>query len=411
MKEISNLVGKSSEKILDFILSKIESENVEDDTSEIEDDLYEEPTHLRKKVKRKSSDLKIFVVKNYGITVNEIKKALDELYFESELCTNKIFRSFIDKYPIEQMKLNQEYEYFSFTNKNTFQRIPYFIFHQRSHFWLFFTFASKSDVERTLDNVIKYIPDLELVRLTSRNLEDLAKSEQFNDSINGFIAKYRPFYKKRKITVNVYGGTLDDLNKIRNVYFVEPDSVNFVQRNSPITAGKISSGYFSLEACSKGEDGIKFAKKIISDINSYFIQIDNSNFEEITKYENRLIPTKNSKCLTFTPSSHIVFNIKDERFDNKRDDSIDFNQLESYISQFLERYKKRYLSYKLQKDSFNIFDKSTHNSFHLSIERKHRNVIISPYGKCKDITFRDFTHYFTERIESSIESIKTRIKA
>jgi len=390
-KDIISLKGKSKKEIIRKFLSYIEV-----------DEEGEVPTGLarRGEIWRKTH-LKIFIVKSYQFKPENLIDRLNTYYFK-ERKNDQEFREFIDTNRILLNTLNNDIYHLEINDKHTKSHFHFVIFLQENY-WVVFTLTKKNDLKKSIKKIIRYIPELEYIKITPRHLEDLAKTRDFRDHIRGFIAKYKPFYTERKITVDVYGGDLEDLNKLRDIFFVEPNTISF-RRHGSLVEGKIfSEGYFALEKIHS--DSYNFANEILMDLENYFIDTNRINYEIFETSENTPNLGKTKYGLHTRSSCCLVIAVKKERFEKRRKDNININELNSQIVKFFDNRKKRYIIYSEKEFSHFILDRTTRNKVQLTIEPKFNHIIIYPFRNCKDKTIRDITNGIINKVESSINTI------
>ncbi|MHA1650916.1 MAG: hypothetical protein ACTSYB_12040, partial [Candidatus Helarchaeota archaeon] len=350
-----SLVGKSRDSIIEIFLNQISYDDEENTFKR---------TLLKKTKPLKRTHLKIIIIKSYGLNPEEINNKLDDFYFK-KFKSDKLFREFVDNNRILLNKLNTDIYHLEIIDKHSKRHFHFVIFLEQNY-WITFTLVKKEDLYSTIGQLIKYFPELEYIKLTPRHLEDLAKTKDFQENVRGFIAKYKPKYKERNITVNVFGGSLEDLDKLRETFFVEPFTINFGLQNSPLVDAKIfSDGHFTIEKIHK--EGFNFAKIIIEKLKDFFIKINEDIYEKVEKFENVPFPGKRNNGLILRSSYCLVIKVKKERFEIKRKDSIDLNDLNEQIIKFFKN-RNRYIIYSIRKYSHFVLDKKTRNKIQLTIE-------------------------------------------
>ena len=267
-----------------------------------------------------------------------------------------------------------------FKSKNFYLRMEnletkkkyHFIIFAGIHYWTIITLTNRVDLDRTIIKIIKTITELEILNITSRHLEDLIHEQKYERYVKGFIAKYKPYQSERNITVEVYGGDLKDLNKIRNIFFVEPTSFVYIR--------------------------------------NYFLKINDYLYEKVESYDNALKLVNDGEGLTLKSRYAIVIKIKENRIkrndiDEKDDDKITYEDLNKNIFNYFKNRKQRYQVYSEKHFSHFLCDKFTRNKVQLTIEPKYNNIIIYPINTCKGMTLRDICNGINE-VESSIEAIE-----
>lgn len=158
----SSFIGKEREDILEHILKfLIERE--------------------KKKIKRRP-DLKIFIVKSYNFSPNQIKE-----YLKANYSKNKEILSFLENFVITVQNLK---------NKNFYLNIAEIISKKKFHiiifddieYWTIISYTKSENIDRTIKKLIKLIPDIEIISLTSRHRENIMEKEELMNSMRGFIS-------------------------------------------------------------------------------------------------------------------------------------------------------------------------------------------------------------------------------
>jgi len=415
-----NLDGRSREEILEVLFKQI--------------------TFLKREKKqiRITSKLKIFVLRSYDFIPSKIKISLAERLDQNK--EDIQFRKFLDLFTIKIKSLGKNNYHFKMENIRSKRKFHFIIFDYEKY-WLILTLTRKVDLRTTLYKIIRYLSKVEMVKLTSTHLEDIVYDQNFKDDIRGFIAKYKPKYIDRKITINVHGGDLKDLNRIRDLFFVEPTSFKFGKKNSPVNVleGKIFlEGYFTIESIQEGYN--KLAINIVNNLKRSFEKINDDLYEKVIDFENEPLILEN-RGIYFKSQYILTLKVKRERIkshkeseirkDNKRkEDKITFRELnENIIKYFRNKNRGRrydvypdFINRKInkmkndkseQKIGFNDYetcfsyflcDKETRNKVQLILEPKDYNINLYPSKNCNGKTLRDICNGIF-RVENSIESI------
>lgn len=363
-----------------------------------------------KKISRKPH-LKIFIVRTYNFSPIEIESKLRKYYYDKDI--DKKFEDFMNIFVISIEDLNNSNYYLKLENQVTKKKFHFVIFSE-NQYWTIITLTEKKYLDNTILKIIKKIPELEIIKITPNILENLIHSKQYETYIKGFIAKYKPYQSERKITVDVYGGGLKDLDKIRDIFFVEPTSFAYSLKNSPVgvVEGKIFfDGNFTLERIIKGYAPL--AIETIENLTKYYKDINDKLYEQVELYDNvpTLVKDKNRYGLTMKSRYSIVIKIKQNRIkkvsqDSSDNDKITYEELNENIIKYFKNRPTRYQIYSERDYSHFICDKLTRNKVQLTIEPDHNNIILYPTKNCRGITLRDICNGITE-VESSIASIES----
>ncbi|MHA1733392.1 MAG: hypothetical protein ACTSU5_15705, partial [Promethearchaeota archaeon] len=344
------LKGCSREDIFRAFLKQIEVTEEE-----------ERDENLKKKRKNKP-DLKIMLVKSYDLRPNALNRTLEHLY-EGTKRNDSRFRGFVDRFQIEVEELASNIHTMRFYDTKK-KKPTHFVVLVEDSYWLVFTVARTDDLQGTFSRIVNFISQLERVELTPLHLEILAQSQEFRESVEGFTARYNPEYQTRRITVRVYGGTLNDLDKLRGLYFVEPTTIQFRKINSPLLEGKFfTNGYISLEKMRPG--GFTFASQTLSTLTRFYFNVDKNIYERVERYENTPRLGFEGKCLVPTSKYALVMKIKPSRFEEDRDDRLDLGDLNTRLREYFLNRKNRYILYSLADFSHVVLDRETRNKIQL----------------------------------------------
>lgn len=89
--------------------------------------------------------------------------------------------------------------------------------------------------KRTIENLLKYLPCVERLYLSSEDLEYLTDHVQ-DSRVSGFTARYHAPNRERDATLTFSGAEPGDLQKAEETFDAKPTRIEFDQANSPITA-------------------------------------------------------------------------------------------------------------------------------------------------------------------------------
>jgi hypothetical protein len=351
------------------------------------------------------TDLKIYIFQSYKFNPSQISSKIED-YYVNEI--DQEFKKFIDRHAIRLSDLGNSNYYLRIENTFTKKKYDFLIFKERSY-WILITLIKKEDLRSTFLRFVKKFNEIERIKIVPRQLESLIHEKGYSDQIKGFIAKFKPYHSERKITVNVYGGDLIDLEKIREIFFVEPTKFEYQLKNSPIgvlKGGIFNDGYFTLSEIKRGYQNLAI-EKINEFINS-FIDINEIYFEKVKDYENTPILLENKyNSLMLKSRYRLTIKIKDKRIkkDAKNErDTITFKDLDKKIFEYFKNRHSRYEIYSEKQFSHFICDKRTRNKVQLTIEPRDNNIILYPFKNCMGLTIRDICNGIN-KVESSIEAL------
>jgi len=353
------------------------------------------------------SHLKIYTVRSYKFSPVDITDYLKKIYFENP---DKNFKKFMETFKIDIVSLNSNIFHLMIEHIRSKRKFHFIIF-KDNKYWTIITLVKKLDVGITLESIIKKIPYLKSLEITTRHLEDLIYNQNYDKDIIGFIARYKPYKvkPKRKITIDVYGGDLKDLSNIRDLFFVEPKTFKFSLKNSPtdVIEGKIfNEGYFTMKYVEKGNDS--FAIKTINRLTKSFKEIDKL-YEDSEKYKNSARVLEKENGLLFDSIYSIVIKVKKNRIKTKENNRYKRDQttFEIINKKIVEYFKNRpkYEIYSENTFSHFICDKDTRSKVQITIEPQNYNIILYPFNKCSGMSLRDICNGIN-KVEHSFEAVK-----
>ncbi len=364
---------------------------------------------LRKNKKISNNELKIFIIKTQNITYSSITNHLNNKLNNSNKSYKKRVRNFIDRFLIDTKTLNDSDFLLILTNRFTLKRY-YFAVFTRFDYWIVFTLTSRKDCKKTLESLANILDALEIINLTSKHLETIMQESNYEQDISGFTAKYEPYHLKqeRNITVQVHGGHMKDLEKMRSQFSLEPTSFQFKLRNSPVgvTCRIKIEGNFTIESINEGKQPL--AENMIKTLIKSYEKVNENIFEKVEYFDNYPKVLKNYNGLSVNSWYHLIIKIKENRFkDDLEEDKIDFEILDDSIVKYFKnkQNKQRYIVYSDGKYSHFICDEKTRNKVQITLDPQLYNIILTPINKCSGRTLRDIC-IGINNIERSIEFIK-----
>lgn len=133
--------------------------------------------------------------------------------------------------------------------------------------------------QKTIENLLKYLPCVERLYVSSNDLEWL--TERIRDSrISGFTAKYHAPNRERDATLQFSGAEPDDLKKAEDVFDAKPTRIEFDQANSPITAiqgASTNNGRLTVRSVRDGSEAK--AVETFLRLSEEYQQLDQQNFD------------------------------------------------------------------------------------------------------------------------------------
>ncbi len=363
--------------------------------------------HNNKKIS--TNELKIYILKAQNITHSSITSHLNDRLNNSNKSYIRRVRNFIDRFIIDTKTLNDTDFLLVLTNRFT-QKNYFFVVFTQSDYWIVFTLTSRKNCKKTLESLANILESLEIINLTSKHLETIVQDSNYQRDVSGFTAKYEPYHLKpeRKITVQVHGGHIKDLEKMRSQFSLEPISFQVKLRNSPVgVTCKIKiEGNFTIESIYEGKQHL--AEDMIESLIKSYEEVNENIFEEVKYFDNYPKVLNDYNGLSVNSWYHLIIKIKENRFEeDQEDDKLDFDILDDSIVKYFrnKQNKQRYIVYSDFKFSHFICDEITRNKVQITLDPQTYSIILTPINKCSGRTLRDIC-IGINNIERSIEKIQ-----
>ncbi|MFC7078890.1 hypothetical protein [Halorussus caseinilyticus] len=273
---------------MDIKKEEIEGKDVRGVVRELIDEVTKTEKEAKEKSTRggKSPDLKLYVVD----TSEEVLGQLNDLatsIIDSD-SSKKAAKNFFNSHIISEYKISSDIWWVEIKTPR-YERTDDFIFVKRDDSIWILTTELKDWAEDTVENIIKYMPQMERVYLTSDDLEDVMDSI-IDSEVSGFTAKYRSQHQERAATLRFHGAEPDDMKKAEEHFQATPTRIEFNQRNSPSTAIQGSGsndGILTVESVRLGSEGK--ATDTLLDTSKDFILVDSKRYEVNTDSKVRFL--------------------------------------------------------------------------------------------------------------------------
>jgi len=238
----------------------ISLDNLKDkDKEEIIRNLVEHVVKTEEEVERKETrggkktDLKLYLLDNQGFEIGQLNPTIE--FLSSNDDTGKNAKSFIEDHVIDENQVSEDISLVSISTPSA-NRTDDFIFIQNNGYLWILTTERKKWTKKTVENLIKYLPSVERLYLSSEALEDMV--EDLDDAyVSGFTAKYHSPSRTRDATLVFHGAEEDDLDKAEEAFQAKPTRIEFDQTNSPAAAiqgSQANDGELSIESVKDGSE-------------------------------------------------------------------------------------------------------------------------------------------------------------
>jgi len=342
----------------------------------------------------KTTDLKLYIIdSNEDIQGKFAKAGLDIAEDEN---AKQAARDFFKGIVIEEERISEDITFLGVTYPR-YDRTDEAIVIDRGNALWFLSTELKEWLEDTVEKVIKYLPQLERVYLSSDDLEDSMRGI-VDSEIAGFTAEYHSQHKRRDATLQFHGAESEDLKKAENTFSATPTRIEFNQRNSPATAIQGSGsndGFFKLESVRKDSEG-KAADTLLNTSDD-FVARDNEKFKV----------DADSGWKLFEPGFVVDEFTSIELYNPERDEAENLGQeLEEEIFS-----KNRYRYGRWGDNTFFVYDKDHEEIFELGIEANE--LVLHARESTTGLSLRAFCRILLDGFDStySVRKKETRVKA
>jgi len=366
------------------------------DTEEIVSVLIDHVSKSDEEVQRereegsRTTELKVFVAENKGFELGTLSQEIQKLA-ESE-DTTKHVDSFITEHNFVEERLNKKVSYVEIHTPN-YERTDQFVFLDNADYLKVLTAERRDWTKKTVENLLRYVPDLDRLFLSSEDLRDIVTGLP-KTTISGFTAKYHSYHTDKRVTIQFHGGTESDLQKVEEVFGARPTRLEFDQANSPTKAIHSSvdrQGYFKLTRVRRGSEqkGVETLQQIFHDYEEH----DREHFE--VEFTPRRIPLKSGFTIEGFTTLQLI---------EKEEDGDDKTPSEKLKGEILER-KRRYDYTVWEPGNYLVFDKEHNEPFEIGIE--DRDLVVYAKPATTSVTLRDFCNLILEDFNSTYGVEKT----
>ena len=181
-----------------------------------------------------TTDLNLYLLDNRGYEIGSLDDYIN--YITKSDRIRKHAKNFVTEHTFSEEVLGDETAVVSITTPKKSRTDDCVWIIQGDYIWVLTT-ERQEWRKKTIENLIKYLPQVERLFLYSEYLEILTDEETIPDSyVSGFTAQYHAPYAERKATLQFYGGRQEDLEKAERYFNAKPSRIEFDQKNSPEAA-------------------------------------------------------------------------------------------------------------------------------------------------------------------------------
>ncbi len=313
---------------------------------------------------------------------------------------NQWIRGLIEKWTIGVFETAEEDLYVIEAIERGYNLTHIFYLIGYNKYWQILTLEPAQIVKQTILKILKYSYDLGLVWTPPAALEEISIKNFGMDGFNGFIAKYRPLGKDKKVTIVLHGGDLGDLKKAREYFSTEPTQIKFAKKNSPsvVMTGTASFGKINIKAILPRFRG-KFVETLKNVIESY-IKKDSEIFDVIPEYKIKTIFDNQKNPIGYLPESFsaIKMIIPERRKEKLKEDVI----IDRLRKTFIEEKSGQYFALEWNLGDFDIIEKES--AGRVQVKYEDWAITIYPDTRAHRRLLRKICEDIIENVEPSCET-------
>ncbi len=344
-----------------------------------------------------STDLNLYLLDNQGMEIGSLDDYINNIT-QSERVRGHA-KNFVEKYTFSEETLGDDTAIFEVTVPKKSRTDESVWIAQGEYIWVLTTVRQKWR-KKTIENLIKYLPQVERLYLSSDYLDAVTDEDVIQDSyVSGFTAKYHAPYAERKATLRFHGGREEDLEKAEEVFNAKPTRIEFDQTNSPTAAIQGSStndGRLSLQSVLRGSQD-KAVETLLS-VSEEYQELDTASFDV------KHAPTHRSTDAGFSVDGFTAIELTDPDRDVESNETLLEELKENVLNGNQYRFAER------DRDTLRVYDTYHDEIFDLAIESQ--NIIVYPRETATSMSLRDIVQeifeydstYSQEKVENPVAS-------
>lgn len=342
-----------------------------------------------------STDLNLYILDNQGYEIGSLDDQINHITKSDRVSGHA--KNFVEKHTFREDLLGKESSYVHITTPEKSRTDDCVWLSQGEYIWVLTT-ERQDWRKKTIEKLLKYLPQVERLYLSSDSLEEL--TEHIQDSyISGFTATYQAPYGEREATLRFHGGRKEDLKTAQEEFGAEPTRIEIDQTNSPAAAIEVAgtnNGRFTVQSVREGSQDK--AIDTLVDTSSDYQNLDEANFKI------KHAPTHETLNKGFAIEGFTAIELTDpDRPDDRDEDLIDElkdNILNSPYYKFGHR----------DDNTLRIFDTRHEEFYDLALEPP--DIILYPRETTTALSLREIVQdifeydstYTQEKVEGPIKS-------
>ncbi|MCL9812599.1 hypothetical protein [Natranaeroarchaeum aerophilus] len=328
-----------------------------------------------------STDLNLYLLDNQGMEVGSLDDYINHITQSKRVRGHA--KKFVEKYTFSEETLGDDTAIVGVTVPKKSRTDESVWIAHGEYIWVLTTVRQKWR-KKTIEKLIKYLPQVERLYLSSDYLDAVTDDNVIQDSyVSGFTAKYHAPYAERKATLRFHGGRKEDLEKAEEVFDAKPTRIEFDQTNSPTAAIQGSStneGRLSLQSVVRGSQD-KAVETLLS-VSEEYQDLDKASFEV------EHAPTHRSTDTGFSVDGFTAIELTNPDRDAESNESLIEELKDNVLNGNQYRFGER------ERDTLRVYDTHHDEIFDLAVEGP--NIIVYPRETATSMSLRDIVQEIFE---------------
>lgn len=343
----------------------------------------------------KSTDLNLYLLDNQGYEIGSLDDHIN--YITKSDRVRGYAKNFVSKHTFSEQILGEDSAIVSVTVPEKSRTDDSVWIAQGEYIWVLTTERQKWR-KKTIENLIKYLSQVERLFLSSEYLDAVTGEEVIEDSsISGFTAQYHAPYADRQATLRFHGGRKEDLKKAEKHFDAKPTRIEFDQTNSPeaaIQGAGTNDGRLSFQSVVRGSQD-KAVETLLS-VSEEYQELDKASFDVEHK------PIHRSFENGFSVDGFTAIELTDPDRDTESDESLIEELKENVLNSNQYRFGDR------DRNTLRVYDTHHDEIFDLAIEGA--DIIVYPRETATSMSLRDIVQEIFEYDSTySLEKVETPV--
>jgi hypothetical protein len=178
------------------------------------------------------TDLNVYLCDNHGFEVGQLDQWIARLVEDDHVTGHA--ESYVSDHTFSETVGDDDISLVTITTPARNREDEFLLVTTDGSLWVFTT-VRREWRQKTIENLLDYLPCVERLYLTADDLETLTR-EVRDSRISGFTAKYHAPNRERDATLIFSGAEEGDLETAEEAFDAKPTRIEFDQTNSPDTA-------------------------------------------------------------------------------------------------------------------------------------------------------------------------------